>query len=153
MRPAMLALLFAFAPGAGVALFAADPPSARFARVEIASTWTSIYIGTVSLKMPALVRAASGDYASGYTARVFPLFFYNETGRISIRVPDADLQKLERGEAIEFTGRAVNQAGEERRIAGKATPASATSGKIKVRVFVSDDIELIFNTTYRFAGP
>ena len=33
---------------------------------------------------------------------------------------------------------------------GIATPADARSGKIKVRVFVSKRIELIFNTSYRF---
>ena len=40
--------------------------------------------------------------------------------------------------------------GAERRLEGTATPTDATSGKLKVRVFVSKRIELIFNTTYRF---
>jgi hypothetical protein len=44
----------------------------------------------------------------------------------------------------------VRSDGVERRVEGKATPVDATSGKIKVRVFVSKRIELIFNTTYRF---
>lgn len=128
----------------------AIPPS--LAQVEIAPTWTSIYLGTVSLKMPAFTRTPAGVYESTYAARVLPLFFYNETGRISIQVPDAALAQLARGEPIEFTGRALSGDGAERRVTGKATPHDATSGRIKVRVGVSAKIELIFNTTYRFTG-
>lgn len=136
---------------------AADAPAApahrAYAKVDVAPTWTSIYIGTVSLQMPPFQRTAAGDYESTYAARVLPYFFYNENGRIGIRVSDDDLARLARGEAIEFTGLAVNQAGAERPIAGKATPVDATSGRIKVKVRVSPRIELIFNTTYRFIAP
>ena len=55
-----------------------------------------------------------------------------------------------RGETIEFKGRAKTTGGEDRRVEGRAQPTDATSGKIKVRVFVSQKIQLIFNTTYRF---
>ena len=55
------------------------------------------------------------------------------------------------GEAVEFTGCAVRADGTVRRVEGKATPADAAGGKIKVRVFVTQKIELIFNTTFRFA--
>lgn len=128
-------------------------PPPPYGVVEVAATWTSIYVGTVSLKMPPFVRNPAGDYESTYVARVFPYFFANESGRITIRVSAEALRQLERGEVAEFTGRAVNQQGEERRVEGKATPADATQGKIKVRVFVSPRIELIFNTTYRFPPP
>jgi hypothetical protein len=126
------------------------PAAGRPDRVEVKASWTSIYVGTVTLKMPTFGRNAAGDFESTYTARVFPYFFYNETGRIRIRVSDEDLQRLARGDAIEFTGLAVNQQSEERRVAGKATPTDATQGKIKVRVTVSPRVELIFNTTYLF---
>lgn len=139
--------------GTALALAAEDSPLARFQKVEIAPTWTSIYIGTVSLKVPPLSRTAAGSYESTYTARVLPLFFYNESGRLSIRVTDDALRKLARGEPIEFTGLAVNAEGDERPVTGKATPADASGGKIKVRVLVSPNIELIFNTTYKFTAP
>ncbi len=125
---------------------------ARFSRVDVAPTWTSIYVGTVSLTMPAFSRTPAGDFESTYVARVFPYFFYNEQGRISIRLSDETLRKLERGEAIEFSGRAVSQEGAERQVEGRATPSAATGGKIKVRVRLSSKVELIFNTTYRFPG-
>ena len=87
-----------------------------------------------------------------YVAKVFPYFFYNENGRLWIHFPDEDLRRLEHGETVPFTGRALNDDGEERRVEGRIVPADASSGKIKVRVFVSKRIELIFNTTYRFSS-
>lgn len=139
-----LGLLAAVVPAS-----AADQPAAAYARVEVAPTKTSIYIGTVSMTMPGFTRTG-GTYSSTYVARVFPYFFSNESGRLSVAISDELLQRLGRGEAIEFSGRAVNDSGAERRIEGTATPADAASGKLKVRVFVSRRIELIFNTTYRF---
>jgi len=128
---------------------AADRPAEVYARVEIAPTKTSIYVGTVSMTMPAFSRTA-GMYTSTYVAKVFPFFFSNESGQLSVEISDTLLHQLGRGESIEFRGRAVNESGAERRIEGRATPADASSGKLKVRVFVSRRIELIFNTTYRF---
>jgi hypothetical protein len=124
---------------------------ADYSRVDVAPTRTSIYVGTVSMTMPTFVRS-EGAFVSSYVAKVFPYFFYNENGRLTVDISDDALRQLARGEAIEFTGRAVRTDGAERRVEGKATPIDATSGKLKVRVFYSKRIELIFNTTYRFPG-
>ena len=154
-RAAVLALVLAVAAGrawaAESAPTAATPaPAPDFARVEVAPAKTSIYIGTVSLTMPAFVREG-GTYVSAYTAKVFPYFFYNEAGRLAIDFSDAQLARLAAGETVEFTGRALRTDGAVHRLEGRAAPADALSGKLKVRVFVSARIELIFNTTYRFA--
>ena len=77
-------------------------------------------------------------------------FFSTEQGRVVIDLPDDVLVRLEKGETISFHGHGVRDDGAERRLEGTATPTDATSGKLKVRVFVSKRIELIFNTTYRF---
>lgn len=130
------------------AAFAADP--AGYAKVDVAPTRTSIYIGSVSMRMPTFVRK-DGTYFATYDAKVVPYFFANEKGTLTVSISEEQLQKLTRAEQIEFTGRAVNTSGEERRVAGRATPKDAKSGSIKVRVFVSKKIELIFNTTYRFS--
>ena len=127
-----------------------EAPLSRFDRVDIATTKTSVYVGSVTMTMPTFTRK-NGVYESTYAAKVFPYFFYNEKGKLLIEVSDETLRKLERGEPVEFQGRGVRESGGERRVEGKATPTDATSGKIKVRVFVSKRIELIFNTTYRFA--
>lgn len=128
---------------------AAEPDPARHDAVLIAPTKTSIYIGSVSMTMPTFTRK-DGTYTSTYSAKVFPYFFYNEHGTLAIDVSDDMLRRLDQGEVVEFHGRGLSSDGEERRIEGKATPADATTGKIKVRVFVSKRIQLIFNTTYRF---
>ena len=131
---------------------AAEPaglPLQAFQRVDIAPTKTSIYIGSVSMTMPTFHREGM-TYSSTYVAKVFPYFFESEKGELSIELSDEDLRRLERGEVIQFTGRGKNTDGEERRIEGRAIPTDAHTGKIKVRVFVSKKIQLIFNTTYRF---
>jgi hypothetical protein len=138
-----------FAAGLAIAAAAAESPISRFDRVDIAPTKTSIYIGSISMTMPTFVRK-DGTYSAAYTAKVFPYFFYNEKGTLAIDLSDEKLRQLERGEPIEFEGRGVSTDGEPRRVAGRAVPTDADSGKIKVRVFVSKKIQLIFNTTYRF---
>ena len=128
---------------------AADTAPRNYERVIVAPAKTSIYLGTVSMTMPAFVRI-NGGFEANYAAKVFPFFFYNEAGKLRVEISDESLRQLARGEVVEFKGRAVREDGAERRVEGKATPADATSGKIKVRVFYSKRIELIFNTTYRF---
>jgi hypothetical protein len=129
-------------------LAAAQDPHAA---VEIAPAKTSIYIGSVTMIMPTFQRTGA-RYESSYVARVFPYFFYNERGTLAIDFTAEQLTRLDRGERVDFQGRARSESGEPRRIEGHATPTDATSGKIKVRVFVTEKIELIFNTTYRFTS-
>jgi len=131
------------------AAVASSPTPAVYSEVNVAPTRTSIYIGTVSLTMPTFRRDGL-SFRSTYICKVFPYFFYNEKGTLFIDVPDADLDRLAAGETITFSGQATNIDGEPRRIEGRAVPASPTDGKIKVRVFVTAKIELIFNTTYYF---
>ena len=151
-RTRALFLLAGFAALVSARARAAAPAPAapsNYDRVEVAPAKTSIYIGTVAMTMPAFERHGE-RYDTTYTAKVFPYFFYNEKGTLSVDISAAQLRALARGEPIEFTGRAVRDDGAERRVEGKATPADAASGKLKVRVFVSKRVELIFNTTYRF---
>jgi len=127
----------------------AEAPLSYFDKVDIDPAKTSLYLGSVTMTMPTFARK-NGVYDAPYSAKLFPYFFLNEKGRLFVEVSDEMLRKLERGEPIEFKGRAVRDDGVERRVEGKATPADAASGKIKVRVFVTKKLELIFNTTYRF---
>ncbi len=119
--------------------------------VVIPETKTSIYIGNVTLT-PGLLQRENGIYRASYRAKVFPYFFYNEDGELSIDFSDKQLAQLARGERVEFTGTAKNKNGEDRRIEGHATASApgATEGSIKVRIFVTAKIQLIFNSTYRF---
>lgn len=144
-RCAVLCLSLALAASA----IAADPDLARYERVDIAPTKTSVYVGTVTMTMPPFVRRG-GAYESTYTAKVFPFFFLGEKGRLTVNVSDDDLRRVARGESIDFEGHGVSDGGARRRLTGRATPTDANSGKITVRVFVSSRIQLIFHTTYRF---
>jgi hypothetical protein len=125
----------------------------RFGVVAIEPGKTSIYIGSVTLTLQPLVRHDQ-DYSAAYSATVFPYFFYDEGGRVTIRVPDDALRRVSRGEAVDFTGSGVSDAGAVRKIEGRATPTGPEAGRIKVRIYVSKRIALIFNTTYQIhAAP
>ena len=116
--------------------------------VTVAPMKTSIYVGSVTLTTGVLKRA--GDhFSTTYEAKVWPWFFWSETGSISITLPQADLEKLARGERVEFTGEAFNYKNKPRKVTGRAERINGATGKIKVRIGV-DDTELIFNGTYRF---
>ncbi len=130
---------------------AAAAPDTKYARVAVAPAKTSIYIGSVSLTVPPLTRR-DGAYAAEYRAKVFPFFFFNEHGALSIDFPDDDLRRLLGGETVQFKGRAVNSAGEKRRIEGRAVPdgPGANRGRIKIRVWAGK-VELIFNSVYQFS--
>ena len=132
--------------------FAADESLARFDRVVVNPAKTSIYIGSVTMAFTPATRKA-GVYESDYSAKVFPYFFLNETGKLFLDAPDETLRKLARGEAVDFSGRGISASGTARRFEGRVTPIDATSGKLKVRAFVSKRIDLVFNMTYRFTPP
>ena len=122
--------------------------------VTVAVSKTSIYVGSVTLTTTPFKCDTGTTFAADYKARVVPYFFSNEHGKIWIDFTEEQFAKLARGERVHFTGRAKNNDDEERRVEGHATPTAPNSleGKIKVRVFVSPKIELIFNTTYRLSS-
>ena len=111
---------------------------------------TSIYVGSVTLTTGVFERQGS-TLGTTYAAKVFPWFFWGETGKIMITLTDTDLANLAKGEKAEFTGEAFNHKNKPRQVTGRAEPADATSGKFKVRI-MADGVELIFNGTYQFAG-
>jgi len=135
--------------GAGVALRAdTTRPAGDWNSVTVARIKTSIYVGSVTLTTGEFRR--DGDkFSSTYEAKVWPWFFWSESGRITITLPFADLEKLARGERVEFTGEAFSHKSKPRLITGRVERTDGAAGKIKVRIGV-DDTALIFNSTYRF---
>jgi len=119
----------------------------RWNSINVDAMKTSIYVGSVTLTTSELKR--EGDrYTATYDARVWPWAFWNENGRLSIQFTEADVERLHRGERVEFTGEATNHKNKPRHITGRAERIDPTSGKIKVRIGV-DDVELIFNGGFR----
>lgn len=125
---------------------AAEP--AAWDRVVLPPMKTSIHVGRVTLITGEFERNGAA-WSSTYEAKVRPWFFWSESGTITIRVAEADLERLARGETVEFTGDALNHRNKPRKVTGRAQPESAAAGRIKVRIHV-DDIELIFNGPYQF---
>ena len=142
-----LILCFLLVLGAVAPLPAATDLTA-WERVNVAPMKTSIYIGSVSLTTGTFARTGS-TLATTYTAKVFPWFFWGETGKITITLADADLVHLAKGETAEFTGEAFNHKNKPRHVTGRAQPTDSTSGKMKIRIKV-DTLELIFNGSYTF---
>lgn len=152
MRPRFslfLAVLFAVFPQFWLRADSANAGS--YQTVLIDPVKTSIYVGSVTLRTKPLQRAGE-VYAADYSAKVFPYFFESEKGQLWITFTDDDLAKLAKGQAVFFKGHAENSDHEARRIEGRALPFDAKHGKIKVRVFVTEKIQLIFNAEYRFEG-
>ncbi len=145
------AAIAAAAIAAAVTLRSADDIPARFNRVDIRPTTSSIFVGTVTMTMPPFVRR-DVVFSSTYIARVFPYFFWSESGRIWIVVIGDKLSRAAKGEAVDFTGHGISESGDERKIDGRATPTGPLGGKIRVRVFVSKRIYLTFDTTYELEG-
>ena len=86
-----------------------------FAKVDVAPTRTSIYIGTVSMTMPTFVRV--GDtFQTTYAAKVFPFMFYNEHGTLTINATDAQLEQLAKGETVILSGQGIRDDGASRRV-------------------------------------
>ena len=148
LRPILCSLLLLATVGTGRAdttRLVGDWDSVTMAPVK-----TSIYVGSVKLTTSVFQR--DGDkFLATYEAKVWPWFFWNETGRITITLPFAALQRLAQGERVEFTGEAFNHKNKPRHVTGRADRTDPANGKIKVRIGV-DDTELIFNTTYLFGN-
>jgi hypothetical protein len=130
---------------------AADDSLARFSVVDIKQSVASLYIASVTMIMPPFVRH-SEVYSSTYYAKVFPYYFFSEKGRIWIVVPEADLRRAAAGQPVDFVGHALSDSGEERKVTGRAVPTGPSSGKIRVRVFISRRISLNYDTTYELKG-
>ena len=146
-----IAAIAAIALAAAMPARGADDGLAQFNVVAIKPTTSSIYIASVTMTMPPFVRH-DAVFSSTYSARVFPYFFWSESGRIWIVVPGDKLRRVAQGEPVDFTGRGINEDGDERRIEGSATPTGPSRGKIRVRVHVTKRIFLTFDTTYELQG-
>jgi hypothetical protein len=136
---------------AGASVRGAADPMAKYGLVAINPATASVYIATVSMTFQPFVRHRA-EFASTYSAKVFPYFFYNEKGRIWIVVTDDELRRVDSGGSIDFAGKALSESGDERRVQGHVTPTGPMTGNIRVRVFVTRRISLTYDTTYVLEG-
>ncbi len=146
MRMSRLKLCLILALSA-VASLRADLPLLTSPRVTVARMKTSIYVGSITLTTSDFLQSDE-SFKATYEAKVRPWFFWGETGKITIKLPVADLTRLALGQSIDFTGEASNHKNKPRTVTGRAQPGTGNGGKIKVRI-MADGIELIFNGTYQ----
>jgi hypothetical protein len=121
-------------------------PDTRKLLIAPSSTWLGG--GTARLAVGALNREP-GTYTGDYRIKVFPYFFKNETGCLSVQVSNLALHKLTQGVAVRLVGHATtNGTGQTRSITAWARPSANDSGALTFAVATIDG-NLIFNTSYR----
>jgi hypothetical protein len=149
-RVPRLSPLFALTLAAASTALGSGDDMSRFNQVEIKPATAYIYIATVTMTIPPF-SWHNGVYSSTYAAHVFPLF-YTEKGRIWIDIPGDALRRIASGQPIDFTGHAINDSGDRRKIEGHAVPTGVSGGTISVRVFVTKRISITYDTTYELTG-
>jgi hypothetical protein len=108
--------------------------------------------GEATLTVGPLQRA-NGVYSGDYEITVFPYFFKNEQGTLSVVVPDDSLAAAIQGKVTAIAGTATTttgpRAGHSRHIDAIVTPADANHGALKLW-FMAGTREMIFNPSYHF---
>ena len=142
----LVAFLLTALPGA----LGAQAPVAR-RRLTIAECDHALTLAKVTL-VPGPLTPQGEFYTGGYQVRVSPLPIGNESGQLSVQVPEEALRRLERGQTVSFTGEAVNQQGQRRQVNARATPSGPDAGRVHLRI-TANGRRLVFDTGYRFDGP
>jgi hypothetical protein len=108
--------------------------------------------GTVTLTIGTLQRE-DGVYHGYYKTKVFPYFYDNEKGKLSIVVSDESLTRINQGKVANVTGTATTSGkkGKSRPIVATATPVDINHGTLKVR-FAMGDRQMLFQPAYHFSG-
>lgn len=127
-------------------------PTDSYARVEIAPAETRVlYVARVTLTVDPLERVPGG-YQGTYRARVSPFTFLSETGVLHLAAGEEQLRRLGQGEAVAFTGEAIDDRNRRHRLEGTAQLESGQTGSFDVSIF-HGDVDVTFATRFSFAAP
>jgi hypothetical protein len=113
----------------------------------------SVAAGRATLTIGALLRT-NDLYTGNYKIKVFPYFFKNEKGTLTVFVSDATLAGINAGKVAVITGTATTsgKGGRTRHIDVTATPMDINQGKLKLCFITASNRKLIFEPAYHFAG-
>jgi hypothetical protein len=129
----------------------AAQPVIRDSTIIVAPAKTSIYVGHLAV-LPGPFTWNGTGFEANLTVTLEPYGFHDEA-KVHIQVGDDELERLQRGETIDFKGRVVRENGQTRRLTGRAVPSGPTAGKLDIRVFLSSQITVSFATTYQVVPP
>lgn len=148
-RWAVICTVMLLAPVVMQAQAVASPPHIPQHRVFIDPGTTTVSLGKVSLIVSPL--SHFGKYYIGeYAIKVAPYFFKNESGSLELEGSVDMEQKLTKGLAVKFIGKATNKKnGKTKVIVGKATPATNEHGSVTFSIETKNGV-MIFNTFYHF---
>ncbi len=86
-------------------------------------------------------------YFGSYELRVTPFTFKSETGKLFLNATDETVRQMEKGESVEFTGKATNTAGDVKVVTGKTTAETNDRGAVSFSV-QTENGPMVFNTSY-----
>lgn len=127
-----------------------DPAENAASRMFVEPSATSVSLGKAKLKVSPLT-PKEGAYVGDYQLQVTPYFFKSQKGPLTLFPAAGFLSRLSEGKPVEFIGKAINSADNTVKIVkGKATPSGADKGAVTFSI-ATDNGEMQFQTTYRFA--
>jgi len=93
----------------------------------------------------------NGVFVGNFKMKVFPYFFKNDWGRLSIKASDEDMAAFEQGKTVAVTGIATSEKnGSVRPIEIKATPQDRDHGTVCL-CFEAAKQKMTFSPAYHFA--
>ena len=111
---------------------------------------TPVHLGKATLIVSPLKRRG-GNYVGNYQLKVWPYFFKSETGTLVLGASEDFVRRLQSGEAIDFTGKAVTREdGTTHVVLGRATPLSGDRGTVIFSIVTEKNAKIIFKTSYHF---
>ncbi len=130
----------------------AAPPGRITSKLVVAPSSSKLAGGTAKLVVGTLSRDGF-TYVGDYRIKVFPYFFKNESGRLSIKVSENALRRMVGGQTTSFAGRATTHgSGLTRKITARAIPAAKDHGALTFTV-ATENGPLVFDTSYRIVPP
>ena len=100
------------------------------------------------------LRRTNDIFGGTFQMKVVPYFFKSDKGMLAITITPECFAKASKGLKVDITGTATTTGknGVVRPINALATPADDNHGALKLW-FEVDERKMVFETSYRFAGP
>ncbi len=112
-----------------------DTPASPWNSVVVSKMRTATPFGIVTLTPSRFVRQGA-EWRATYSARVWPWAFKSEAGTLVLPATPNQLAQLQSGTTTQFSVRAANQDGAERRATCTVKPSTADHGQLTLKLSV-----------------